>query len=289
MNKRITTLILTGAVLVAGVFATFGGSNAAVADEPTARSAALPPPPPPPPPAGGPTGPQTGSFRIDCAPTKVAAVDPIVMPGHTGMSHMHQFFGNRGVNENSTAASLRAAPATSCKNLADSSAYWVPTLMSNGVAVNPINLEVIYRKSVTAPIVAHPAGLMLIAGSSKATEAQSTSIISWSCTGTNTPGTAAPTVCKNRQQLVASIRYPECWNGVDLDSADHKSHVSYASNGVCAAGTVALPQIEMRVIYPRIADVSALTLASGSIYSMHADFFNGWDQRRFAGMVARLN
>ncbi|MFM2310361.1 MAG: hypothetical protein RLY87_2483 [Chloroflexota bacterium] len=286
MNARITTLILTGAVLVAGALAAFGSTNAAVANEPTVRSAAKPTPPAPP--RGGPTGPQAGSFRIDCAPTKVDAIDPIVMPGHTGMSHLHQFFGNRGVNENTTAASLRAAPATSCKNPADGSAYWVPTLMNNGVAVNPINLEVFYRKTVTSPVVAHPAGLMLIAGSSKATEPQSTSIVSWSCTGANTPGTASPTVCKNRQQLVASIRYPECWNGVDLDSADHKSHLSYASNGVCAAGTIALPQIEMRVIYPRVADVSALTLASGSIYSMHADFFNGWDQRRFDGMVARL-
>ena len=287
MNTRITTLILTGAVLIAGAYAAFGAHSSAVADEPTARTAVKPPPPPPP--AGGPNGPQAGSFRVDCAPSKVAAVDPIVMPGHSGMSHMHQFFGNRSIDENSTAASLRATPATSCRNAADASAYWVPTLLNNGVAVNPITLEVLYRKTVSAPIVAHPAGLMLIAGSSKATEAQSTAIISWSCTGSNAPGTATPSACRNRQQLVAHIRYPECWDGINLDSADHKSHVSYASNGVCAAGTIALPQIEMRVIYPRIANVSTLSLSSGSIFSMHADFFNGWDQRRFAGMVGRLN
>jgi hypothetical protein len=155
--------------------------------------------------------------------------------------------------------------------------------------VRPTGVEIIYRKSVSAPIVAHPAGLMLIAGSSKATTAQATSIVSWSCTGSNSPGSTAPSACRNRQQLVATIRFPECWDGKNLDSADHKSHVSYASNGVCAAGTVALPQIEMRVIYPRIANVSTLSLSSGSIFSMHADFFNGWDQRRFVGMVGRLN
>ena len=46
---------------------------------------------------------------------------------------------------------------------------------------------------------------------------------------------------------------------------------------------------EFHIPGPRQATVSTLSLASGSIYSMHADFFNGWDQRRFAGMVGRLN
>ena len=205
------------------------------------------------------------------------------------MSHFHQFFGNVALDENSTAASLRAEPATSCRNRSDSSGYWVPTLINNGTMVSPTGVEITYRKSVSSPIVAHPAGLMLIAGSSKATAAQATSIVSWSCTGSNAPGTAAPTVCRARQRLIATIRFPECWDGTNLDSADHKSHVSYASNGVCAAGTVALPQIEMRISYPRQATVSTLSLASGSIYSMHADFFNGWEQGRFERMVARLN
>ena len=211
------------------------------------------------------------------------------MPGMTGMSHFHQFFGNLALDENTTAESLRAEPATSCRNPADSSGYWVPTLINDGNLVNPTGIEVTYRKSVSVPVVAHPAGLMLIAGSSKATEAQSTSIVSWSCTGSNAAGTAIPTVCRDRQRLVATIRFPECWDGVNVDSADHKSHVSYSANGTCAAGTVALPQIEMRISYPRQADVSTLSLASGSIYSMHADFFNGWDQRRFDRMVSRLN
>jgi hypothetical protein len=79
---------------------------------------------------------------------------------------------------------------------------------------------------------------------------------------------------------------PECWNGKDLDSVDHKSHVTYAVNGVCAAGTVALPRIDMLVRYPAQANVAELAMSSGSIYSMHADFFNAsgsgsiWSARR---------
>jgi len=292
MNKRLSAFLIAGGLIVAGVFAAVQVAPSAAADQPNAQTVRRGP-------GGGGAGGNGGnhggngargaSFRIECATGQVAAVDPIVMPGHAGMSHFHQFFGNRALDENSTAASLRAIPATSCRNRSDSSGYWVPTLINNGTMVRPTGVEIIYRKSVSAPVVAHPAGLMLIAGSSKASTAQATSIVSWSCTGSNSPGSAAPSACRNRQQLVATIRFPECWDGKNLDSADHKSHVSYASNGVCAAGTVALPQIEMRVIYPRQATVSTLSLASGSIFSMHADFFNGWDQRRFAGMVGRLN
>ena len=292
MNKRLSAFLIAGGLIVAGVFAAVQVAPSAAADQPNAQTVRRGP-------GGGGAGGNGGnhggngargaSFRIECATGQVAAVDPIVMPGHAGMSHFHQFFGNRALDENSTAASLRAEPATSCRNRSDSSGYWVPTLINDGTMVRPTGVEIIYRKSVSAPIVAHPAGLMLIAGSSKATTAQATSIVSWSCTGSNSPGSAAPSACRNRQQLVATIRFPECWDGKNLDSADHKSHVSYASNGVCAAGTVALPQIEMRVIYPRIANVSSLSLSSGSIFSMHADFFNGWDQRRFASMVGRLN
>jgi hypothetical protein len=54
------------------------------------------------------------SFRVECATGQVAAVDPIVMPGHAGMSHFHHFYGNLAIDENTTAASLRAEPAVSC-------------------------------------------------------------------------------------------------------------------------------------------------------------------------------
>ena len=296
MNKRFSTILVAGGLLIAGVAGAIGFTQQAAANQTTVAATNNAEGVRRGPGGNGGNGGNRGgngargaSFRVECATGQVAAVDPIVMPGHAGMSHFHQFFGNLALDENSTAESLRAEPATSCRNRSDSSGYWVPTLINDGTMVSPTGVDIIYRKSVTASIVAHPAGLMLIAGSSKATDAQATSIVSWSCTGSNAPGTAAPTVCRARQRLVATVRFPECWDGTNLDSADHKSHVSYASNGVCAAGTVALPQIEMRISYPRQATVRTLSLASGSIYSMHADFFNGWDQGRFERQVARLN
>jgi hypothetical protein len=275
---RAASALAAAAVLVAIAGAMFLSAPVSAARAPAPAPAA------PPPSAGG----GAGVLRVNCAASHTAAVDPIVMPGHTGMSHMHQFFGNRATDENTTAATLRSSPATTCSDRADGSAYWVPTLLADGTAVAPTAVEVAYRKTVRGRVVAHPAGLKLIAGDSRATTAQPTSIVSWSCTGSRAAGTATPPACAARQNLVATIRFPECWDGVNLDSTDHKSHLRYASAGACPAGTVAVPQLELRVIYPRPAATATLTLSSGSILSMHADFFNGWDQRRFARLIGAL-
>ena len=228
------------------------------------------------------------SFVVTCSTTKVGAFDPIVMPGHTGMSHLHQFFGNRGITQDSTTASLRRTSATTCSDSNDGSGYWVPTLTRGSTTVNPTSVQAIYKKSVSARVRAHPQGLMLIAGNSKATTAQSTGITAWSC-GTSATRSNTPLVCSGTTPLVASIVFPECWDGKNLDSADHKSHVSYATRGTCKAGTIPLAQLELRIVYPRQSTVSGLALASGSISSMHADFMNGWKQRGFENKVDRLN
>jgi len=31
----------------------------------------------------------------------------------------------------------------------------------------------------------------------------------------------------------AELQFPDCWNGKDLDSTDHKSHMAYRSGSKC--------------------------------------------------------
>jgi hypothetical protein len=227
------------------------------------------------------------AIRIQCDVGQVDNVDPIVMPGMAGMSHYHQFFGNRSTDENTTTASLLANRPSTCRNRADFSAYWSPQLWQGSTAIAPTSITILYAKTVTSAVVAHPAGMALIAGNAKATTAQDLSVVSWYC-GNNVQNAAAtPQACTDNQDLVGLIRFPECWNGKDLDSANHKDHVTYAVNRTCAAGTVALPQLQMHIHYPAQANVSTLALASGSIFSLHADFMNGWNQRAFERQVAQ--
>lgn len=232
-----------------------------------------------------------GIFRSTCLPSHVAMDDPIVHPGEAGASHQHEFFGNKTTDADSTYASLRAGDTT-CRILADTAAYWVPTLYADGQRVAPLKVNAYYlRGRGPGRTVAFPAGLKVIAGDSGATAAQSRAITGWKCSGVQAMSLSTdPIACPAGSNDVLVIRFPDCWNGKDLDSADHRSHMAYRVAGACPAGySVRVPRLSLNIHYdlPRAGD---LTLASGSIYSSHADFFNAWNRAVLARLVrANLN
>ena len=84
--------------------------------------------------------------------------------------------------------------------------------------------------------------------------------------------------------LKLRIQFPDCWDGVNLDSADHKSHMAYSARArramfrTCpATHPVPVAALTLNVRYP-VTTNTGLVLASGGVYSGHADFFNAWDQ-----------
>lgn len=55
---------------------------------------------------------------------------------------------------------------------------------------------------------------------------------------------------------MANIRFPTCWDGVNLDSANHMSHVAYPTSGTFETGgpcppthPVRIPQLFYEVIW----------------------------------------
>jgi Domain of unknown function (DUF1996) len=232
--------------------------------------------------------PHDGIFRSTCLPSHIAMDDPIVHPGMPGASHQHEFFGNTTTDANSTLETLRAG-STTCRIAADTAGYWVPSLYSDGGRVAPIRINAYYlRAGIRGRVTTFPAGLKVIAGNSASTIAQSTKVTGWRCAGVPAPLTALPTTCPAGTDNVLVIRFPHCWNGRDLDSADHQGHLAYRVNGACPAGfPVRLPQLSLNVHY-RLPATTGLSLASGSIYSSHADFFNAWNQAVLARLV-RVN
>jgi hypothetical protein len=86
----------------------------------------------------------------------------------------------------------------------------------------------------------------------------------------------------------ASLVFPSCWDGVHLDSANHKSHMAYARpNGKCPAGhPVSLPELTYEIDFPGIAGGPDYSLASGGIYSLHGDFIADWHNRVQNALVA---
>lgn len=220
-----------------------------------------------------------------CLPSHAASDDPIVHPGGAGHSHQHEFFGNTTTNADSTYASLRTGETT-CRIAADSAAYWVPTLYADGERVAPLKIHAYYLRGRPGRVAAFPAGLKVIAGDSTATTAQSRAITGWKCSGLRPGGlSATPVSCATGSHAVLFIRFPDCWNGEDLDSANHQSHMAYRVRGACPAGyPVRVPRLALNVHY-ELPTGTDLSLASGSIYSSHADFFNAWNQATLARLV----
>src|SRR5690606_1069321 len=86
--------------------------------------------------------------------------------------------------------------------------------------------------------------------------------------------------------LALRVTFPDCWDGEHLDSDDHRSHMALSQGGRCPGShPVAVPQLVLDIHYPVSGD-AVVALASGSPYSAHADFFNGWDQAALEREVA---
>jgi hypothetical protein len=227
-----------------------------------------------------------GYFAVACGFSHRNQDDPIVFPGQTGRSHDHTYFGNEATNASSTPASLRAAGETSCRLRADTAAYWVPTLFVAGNAARPLGAVVYYIRRTREPVQAFPANLEVIAGTATARSAQDRNVTFWSCGRRDVRVSSEIPTCEN-PSLRLIVNFPNCWNGTQLDSADHKSHLAYSSDGVCpATHPVEVPALQVQVFYGVRGGANA-ELSSGGGFSGHADFVNAWNQPTLERLVDR--
>jgi hypothetical protein len=205
---------------------------------------------------------------------------------------MHDFFGNTSTDAATTAASLLAKPTTTCNRPQDHSGYWAPTVYYNGTPVTPSKVQLYYNNNNRSNLKPLPAGLEIVSGNAKATGPQDTRQLGWSCSDTfgPQPVVAMPPMCPTGTTLKMVVRFPGCWDGEHLDSADHKSHMAYAAgtyhDGPCPAGyPVPVVTVNAEFKYP-ISDGSKVSLSSGPAYTLHADFFNGWEAATLKTLVA---
>lgn len=233
---------------------------------------------------------RVAEFLAECPFTHRLPDDPIVFPGLPGASHMHSFFGNETTNAMTNLTSLQAGQS-SCNPSIDISSYWVPTLYNGDTPVEPTGTTFYYlgegvRPDVTARIQPFPLGLRVVAGNARAT-GPGDSIARWSCLHAGQVGSSANFVnCPAGTMLESYLDFPQCWNGRDLDSADHKSHMAYPVNQDCPAShPVPVPKLRQVLRYPVNGDPAAFRLASGAGYTMHGDFFNAWPVEELARRV----
>ena len=182
-----------------------------------------------------------GAFRFICQPSHNLYDDPIVFPGQPGKAHLHTFYGNTEANANSTYESLRTSGDSTCRNAMNRSAYWMPAMLNGRGGVVMPEYTIVYYKRVPADnercqrekaCIGLPRGLRYVFGNTSQ-GAVGDNKVSISCSdldGTsgnkydNIPQAAAE--CEVGGTLYVGIHSPECWNGTDLDSLDHRSHMA---------------------------------------------------------------
>ena len=229
------------------------------------------------------TGPQGAEpqFTVECGWSHSAPDDPIVHPGHAGLSHLHDFFGNTATHARSTARSLLGGETT-CQNKLDTAAYWAPALRRDGQPVVPTGSVAYYRAGPgvdPTSVRPYPAGLLAVAGDPTASGPQPLDVAAWHC-GASPVLHSTPPDCPSAAPLGVRVVFPDCWDGRRLDSEDHRSHLARSRLGTCPGShPVPVPQLIFEVHYPVSGDTAALELASGGTLGVHADFMQAWDQR----------
>jgi hypothetical protein len=131
----------------------------------------------------------------------------------------------------------------------------------------------------------------MLAGNAMATSPQSAGIAGFQCRiegkGATVSKQSLPPQCGSTALLEMSVVFPNCWDGKNLDSADHRSHMSYASGYKCdAAHPVQLPQLTLAERFTPGTTSGTITLSSmNSPLTLHADFFNAWDPRSLDALM----
>ncbi|MDP5150916.1 DUF1996 domain-containing protein [Rheinheimera baltica] len=277
-----------------------------------------------------------GILRINCDLSHSGYNDPIVYPGQRDAAHLHRFYGNTLLDEHSNLTSLFTTGESSCQgNELNRSAYWVPALLApsyeptsgerlldnNGepawkivpaVVGNDDEAHEIFYYSAgvddLASIQPIPLGLKMIAGNHMGMPGmeQDTSIVRWHCQSwesndaTNPRWSSSIPECLAPDRLRMDIFFPSCWNGTDLDSYDHKSHLAYPVNNGGPNGTVCpashpVPIIRVSFHYaygvkPEVydpqnrssrgwrfaSDMYDVSNSTPGGMSLHGDWFNAW-------------
>ncbi|MEU8813631.1 DUF1996 domain-containing protein [Actinoplanes sp. NPDC048796] len=234
---------------------------------------------------------RVAEFLADCPFSHRLPDDPIVFPNLPGASHMHSFFGSEVTNAATTTQDLLNANSN-CNPSIDKSSYWIPTLYNGDTPVEPTTGIFYYlgegvRDDLIAQTQPFPLGLRIVAGNAKATGPADNTIARWSCLHAGEVGSSPNFVtCPAGTMLESYLDFPHCWDGVNLDSPDHKSHMAYPVNNACPAShPVVVPKLRQVMRYPVNGNPANFRLASGAGYTMHGDFFNAWPVDELARRV----
>jgi hypothetical protein len=258
-----------------------------------------------------------GSFRSLCGRNEDGHRNSdnfITAPGRSnGAHHVHDYVGNTSTDGASTDQSLAAAGTTCARG--DQSVYFWPVLRdirhtgpdadrpgggqdgNLGHILTPTAVALAFLGNPTAPVQPMPRFLRVVTGDAKAvTNGPAAARAHWTCSGTPTRATATHYPLCPAGQLVHRVgEFPSCWNGADLDSQTHRTHVTFPdpATGACPAGTVPIPRLRITLSYPAPAGhsyaVDTFPNQQRKPVTDHFDFENLMPERLMGHAVECIN
>ncbi|RDG35694.1 DUF1996 domain-containing protein [Streptomyces corynorhini] len=263
-------------------------------------------------------GASKGTFSSSCGvnENKLYNTDNVIVaPGvSNGAHHLHDYVGNQSNNAFATDDDL-AASSTTCQNQGDKSSYFWPVLrLQNGEQEFDANndgggIEGNVGKILTASqvtntfvgspkskVTAMPRLMRIITGDAKAfVNGDANANASWSCTGFEDRQLKDKyPLCPEGSQVVRTFKFQSCWDGQNIDSANHRTHVAFADgNGRCQNGFKAIPQLVQRLVYdvPQGGGfaVDSFPEQLHKPITDHGDFINVFDENVMNELVSCVN
>ncbi|EJD50411.1 hypothetical protein AURDEDRAFT_58391 [Auricularia subglabra TFB-10046 SS5] len=253
-------------------------------------------------------------FVVNCDPLTIQRSVPIISKG-VPSGHVHAVIGGNAFQRDMNAPDAAlASNATTCDKKLDHSNYWVPMLCHQnedgrfemvkwrGTAVYYLNRACNYSATErdcdrNKVALAFPMGFRMIAGDSNRRyhndSDASHNAVSYMCMNDNESHEVHGFPVSGCKTTRAQVFFPSCWDGVNLDSPDHKSHVAYPTEyynhfngGVCPKSH---PVALLSIFFEYFFDTSMygpndpfaesrLVFANGDAtgHGFHGDFINGW-------------
>ncbi|GAA5931213.1 DUF1996 domain-containing protein [Sporobolomyces koalae] len=251
-------------------------------------------------------------WRLPCQgkPLVTERADPLTHPGSVSQ-HVHAIHGGSNFNLDLDYRATRTGDCASCKVKQDMSNYWTPYLYfhwKNGsfTALPEPGLLIYYlqrsHKDDETEVLAFPEGMRMLAGNPYVRSYNDSSLmakaIGWNCLGGDKLGMdktrnpfLPPVNCPNG--LRGEIMFPSCWDGINVDSSNHLSHMAYPIDNEAGPCPATHPKRVVTIFYETWWNVDPFkdewdnamnssqpfVLSTGDPlgYGYHGDFLNGWD------------